>query len=182
MRPHPTHASHPAHPQHPPLRVAMAAGTLAVLFALAPGAAVAQSVTVRTPPTGYNPGTLDDPSSGGDFELTWHTIDGGGRTFLTGPDYELGSTTGQPDMGQSYGACYEWNGAFWVISASPVTCYANCDHSIVTPVLNVADFGCFLTEYAAGSCYANCDESTTSPILNVADFGCFLTKYAAGCP
>ena len=30
-------------------------------------------------------------------------------------------------------------------------------------------------------CYANCDGSTTSPVLNVADFSCFLTKFAGGC-
>ncbi|MEX2219495.1 MAG: choice-of-anchor J domain-containing protein [Phycisphaerales bacterium] len=64
----------------------------------------------------------------------------------------------------------------------PAPCYANCDNSTQTPVLNVADFGCFLTKYAAGDPYANCDASTQPPVLNVADFGCFLTKYAAGCP
>ncbi|MEX2218685.1 MAG: PQQ-dependent sugar dehydrogenase [Phycisphaerales bacterium] len=61
-------------------------------------------------------------------------------------------------------------------------CYANCDGSTQAPVLNVADFGCFLTRYAAGEAYANCDGSTQAPVLNVADFGCFLTRYAAGCP
>ncbi|MEX2217161.1 MAG: hypothetical protein WD749_00245 [Phycisphaerales bacterium] len=61
-------------------------------------------------------------------------------------------------------------------------CYANCDGSTTAPVLNVQDFGCFLTRYAAGEAYANCDGSTTPPVLNVQDFGCFLTKYAAGCP
>ncbi|MEX2217213.1 MAG: hypothetical protein WD749_00510 [Phycisphaerales bacterium] len=67
-------------------------------------------------------------------------------------------------------------------STGPAPCYANCDESTQAPVLNVADFGCFLTRYAAGEAYANCDESTQAPVLNVADFGCFLTKYAAGCP
>ncbi|MEX2219349.1 MAG: S8 family serine peptidase [Phycisphaerales bacterium] len=64
----------------------------------------------------------------------------------------------------------------------PVACYANCDESTTPPILNVGDFGCFLTKYAAGDAWANCDESTTPPSLNVGDFGCFLTKYAAGCP
>lgn len=31
-------------------------------------------------------------------------------------------------------------------------------------------------------CYANCDNSSISPVLNVNDFVCFLSKYAAGCP
>jgi hypothetical protein len=61
-------------------------------------------------------------------------------------------------------------------------CYANCDRSTATPVLNVADFTCFLQRYAAGDSYANCDGSTLPPVLNVGDFTCFLQQYAAGCP
>jgi subtilisin-like proprotein convertase family protein len=61
------------------------------------------------------------------------------------------------------------------------TCYANCDHSSIPPCLNVNDFVCFNTQYAAGSSYANCDLSTLPPILNVNDFVCFNTKFAAGC-
>jgi outer membrane protein assembly factor BamB len=60
-------------------------------------------------------------------------------------------------------------------------CYANCDGSTTQPVLNVADFTCFLQRYASGDAYANCDASTAAPTLNVADFTCFLQKYAAGC-
>jgi hypothetical protein len=63
----------------------------------------------------------------------------------------------------------------------PVTCYPNCDDSTAAPVLNVADFTCFLQRFAAGQAYANCDGSTTSPVLNVADFTCFLQRFAAGC-
>ena len=61
-------------------------------------------------------------------------------------------------------------------------CYANCDGSTVAPALNVADFVCFQTKYAAGDAYANCDGSTVPPVLNVADFTCFLNAFAAGCP
>jgi hypothetical protein len=67
-------------------------------------------------------------------------------------------------------------------SAPPSTCYANCDGSTTAPILNVADFSCFLSKFAAGDPYANCDGSTTPPVLNVADFSCFLGKFAAGCP
>jgi hypothetical protein len=61
-------------------------------------------------------------------------------------------------------------------------CLANCDESTAEPVLNVADFSCFLAKYAAGDPSANCDCSTSEPVLNVADFSCFLQKFAAGCP
>ena len=62
------------------------------------------------------------------------------------------------------------------------SCYPNCDGSTAAPVLNVADFSCFLQKYAAGDASANCDQSTSTPILNVADFTCFLQQYAEGCP
>jgi serine protease AprX len=70
-------------------------------------------------------------------------------------------------------------------------CYANCDQSTTVPVLNVEDFICFISEFAAASAlqpaaqithYANCDNSTTDPVLNVEDFTCFITKFAEGCP
>ena len=70
--------------------------------------------------------------------------------------------------------------AFTPESTTPA-CYANCDGSTTNPVLNVADFSCFLSKFAAGDAYANCDASTTTPVLNVADFSCFLSKFAAGC-
>ncbi len=67
-------------------------------------------------------------------------------------------------------------------ACAPPPCYANCDGSTQTPALNVADFTCFLTRFAAAESYANCDSSTQPPVLNVADFTCFLQQFAAGCP
>jgi hypothetical protein len=67
------------------------------------------------------------------------------------------------------------------IGGGPAPCYPNCDASTTPPILNVADFSCFLNSFAAGQSYANCDGSTTPPVLNVADFSCFLNAFAAGC-
>jgi hypothetical protein len=61
-------------------------------------------------------------------------------------------------------------------------CYANCDGSTTAPILNVADFVCFQSLFAAGDSRANCDGSTTPPVLNVGDFVCFQAAFAAGCP
>jgi subtilisin-like proprotein convertase family protein len=60
-------------------------------------------------------------------------------------------------------------------------CYANCDGSTISPILNANDFACFLNAFAAGSSYANCDNSTTPPVLNANDFQCFLNAFSAGC-
>lgn len=69
----------------------------------------------------------------------------------------------------------------WLLGDPGVTCYANCDGSTTQPVLNVADFTCFLQAFAGLRTYANCDGSTAAPLLNVADFTCFLQRFAAGC-
>jgi hypothetical protein len=68
------------------------------------------------------------------------------------------------------------------ISAIQATCYANCDGSTTAPALNINDFLCFQTRFAAGDSYANCDGSTTAPVLNVNDFLCFQASFATGCP
>ena len=68
-----------------------------------------------------------------------------------------------------------------IYPALPV-CYANCDNSTISPILNVQDFACFLNKFAAGHVYANCDGSTSAPALNVQDFACFLNRFANGCP
>ena len=60
--------------------------------------------------------------------------------------------------------------------------YANCDRSTTPPVLNVNDFVCFQTRFAAGDSIANCDGSTLVPILNINDFVCFQAAFASGDP
>ena len=50
--------------------------------------------------------------SGGDYILTWSTIDGGGGTSSGGP-YILTGTIGQPDAAYSAGGNYELLGGFW---------------------------------------------------------------------
>jgi hypothetical protein len=72
-------------------------------------------------------------------------------------------------------------GTVYKFAVGGATCYPNCDGSTTPPILNVADFSCFLNEFAAGDSHANCDNSTTPPVLNVADFSCFLNAFAAGC-
>jgi hypothetical protein len=69
-----------------------------------------------------------------------------------------------------------------LFDAAATVCYANCDGSTTPPVLNIADFVCFQSLFAAGDPRANCDGSTAAPILNVADFVCFQAAFASGCP
>ena len=50
--------------------------------------------------------------SGGDYEISWYTIDGGGGTS-TGGAYVLTGTIGQPDADWCSGGSYELLGGFW---------------------------------------------------------------------
>ena len=51
--------------------------------------------------------------TGGGYDLTWNSIDGGGATFSTGGGYSLGGTIGQADAGTASGGAYALNGGFW---------------------------------------------------------------------
>jgi len=51
--------------------------------------------------------------SGGEYDLSWSTVDGGGWTFSTGGVYVLGGTAGQPDAGLMTGGEYAVGGGFW---------------------------------------------------------------------
>jgi len=51
--------------------------------------------------------------TGGGYDLTWWTIDGGGGT-VTGNGYTLSGTAGQPDAGAALtGGGYALTGGFW---------------------------------------------------------------------
>ena len=106
----------------------------------------------------------------------WTLVDGSPNR----PVYTLASAAGAlwagGDFGVAGGHATPYLGQF------KCECFANCDNSSTPPILNVADFTCFLQTFAAGDSYANCDQSTTPPVLNVADFTCFLQRFAAGCP
>ena len=51
--------------------------------------------------------------SGGGYDLTWNTVDGGGWTFSSGGAFSVGGTAGQPDAGLISGGSYTLGGGFW---------------------------------------------------------------------
>ena len=55
--------------------------------------------------------------SGGGFDLSWSSIDGGGGTS-TGGVYAVSGTIGQPDAGTLTGGSYELVGGFWGVVAA----------------------------------------------------------------
>ncbi len=58
------------------------------------------------------------PIGGGDFDLSWHTIDGGGGSSAGG-GFELSGTIGQHDAGQTMtGGSFALTGGFWAGAGS----------------------------------------------------------------
>ena len=50
--------------------------------------------------------------SGNGYDLTWFTVDSGGKNSSTG-GYQLGGAIGQPDAGVLSGGDYTLAGGFW---------------------------------------------------------------------
>ncbi|MHC4478758.1 MAG: hypothetical protein ACYTEL_24255 [Planctomycetota bacterium] len=113
--------------------------------------------------------------SGGPYDLTWSTIDGGGGQS-SGGSYVLTGTIGQPDAAYSAGGPYEVFGGFW---AYKPTCWsaaecagqsngdATCDGSI-----NLADL--FALKAHFGKCAPwtppeCCADFTQDWCINLAD-------------
>jgi hypothetical protein len=51
--------------------------------------------------------------SGGGYDLSWNTVNGGGVTFMTGGPYRIGGTAAQPDANLHTGGLYTLAGGFW---------------------------------------------------------------------
>jgi len=61
--------------------------------------------------------------SGGGYDLTWNTVDGGGAMFSTGGGYSLGGIIGQPDAGTLSNGGYTLAGGFWNGAAAQYRVY-----------------------------------------------------------
>jgi len=76
---------------------------------------------------------------GQEFDLSWHSIDGGGVMRSTGGDFELSGTIGQPDAGALTGGDFKLSGGFW-FELAPTDCNADgivdlLDHDSLTRCL-----------------------------------------------
>jgi hypothetical protein len=85
--------------------------------------------------TGLCLATAAYAQSGGGFDLSWSSIDGGGGMFSTGGGFELGGSIGQPDAGPTpvmTGGAFELTGGFWGFvltcgAKAPVDFDQDCD-------------------------------------------------------
>ncbi len=57
------------------------------------------------------------------YDLSWHTVAGGGGEGTQGGAYELSGSIGQPDAGELTGGNYTLTGGFWQSAASQYRVY-----------------------------------------------------------
>jgi len=68
-------------------------------------------------------GSSSVAQSGGPYDLSWNTVDGGGHTFSVGGPYTLGGTIGQADTRLMLGGGYSLAGGFWGRGLVPFRIY-----------------------------------------------------------
>jgi hypothetical protein len=118
----------------------------------------------------------------GQFEIDWHTLDGGGATFSTGGSYQIGGTIGQPDAQAPpvmAGASFELMGGFWVV-ANVCYCPGDMNSDGVKNGLDVQKFiGCVIS---GGNC--TCADVDAANGVNIDDVAVFVDDLltGSGCP
>ncbi len=137
---------------------------------LAPGGGLSISSITSFGEDAYGEMYICDSSGGEVFKML--------PTTMVGPDCNNNGQRDACDILSGYSTDNNNNGI-----PDECDCYANCNgdynQKTMTPILNIADFGCFQTKFALQHPYADCNGDT---LFNLADFGCFQTKFALGCP
>ena len=116
--------------------------------------------------------------SGGGYELSWCTIDGGGIAFATGGTFVLGGTVGQPDASNALtGGAFSLTGGFWFAPA----CIAHNGDVDANGCIDDADLLAVLfafgnTGSGLGRVDTNCDG-----VVDDADLLQVLFHFGSGC-
>ena len=119
------------------------------------------------------------PLGGGDFDLSWHTIDGGGG-FSAGGDFELEGTLGQHDAGPMTGGDFELAGGFWPGAVPQCACLGDMNSDGNRNGADISAFvGCVI---GGGSCL--CADVNGMNGVTLADVTVFVADLlmGTGCP
>lgn len=111
---------------------------------------------------------------GPDYDLSWHTIDGGGVMFSTGGDFELSGTIGQPDAGTLTSGEYTLTGGFW-FALAPGDC--NSDGGVT--LFDYGDFeGCLSGPGAGVAPGCACFDLNRDGTIDLLDFADFQSAFS----
>jgi len=113
--------------------------------------------------------------SGGPYELSWWTIDGGGITFATGGVYNLGGTIGQPDASNVLaGGPYALTGGFWFTPCIPTNGDVDGNNC-------VDDADLLQVLFAFGATGLNPADVNCDAVVDDADLLIVLFNFGSGC-
>ena len=110
-----------------------------------------------------------------DYDIDWHTVDGGGEMWSTGGDYELSGTIGQPDAGGMSGGPYTLTGGFWAVP--PCWCLADLNND---GLRNGEDIQAFVECLIGAGSNCACADLDTNSVLNMTDVAAFVSGLLAG--
>ena len=111
---------------------------------------------------------------GGNFDLTWHTIDSGGGTSAGG-GLELSGTIGQADAGPASGAMsggdFDLTGGFWV-AADSAAIAPDCDGNGIVDLADYSALAACLSGPAGGTQVGcECFDADADGDVDLHDFG-----------
>lgn len=115
------------------------------------------------------------------YDLSWHTIDGGGALFSTGGQYELSGTIGQADAGGPLtGGSYELSGGFWAGADESPFCFGDLDGDYD---VDLSDLAQLLGHYgmSSGAQYEDGDLDGDGDV-DLSDLAAMLGVYGQPCP
>lgn len=123
------------------------------------------------------PCDTDSPTAAGppDYDLSWHSVDGGGVTFSTGGEFEVSGTIGQPDAGVMAGGDFTLTGGFW-FALAPGDC--NTDGGV--NLFDYSPFEACLAGPADGplSPECACFDLDGNGTVDLVDFGLFEVAFS----
>jgi hypothetical protein len=93
-------------------RLGLGLAMAALILVVSLGSVVAQGRAVAALRGGPAEEQNREPAQAGDYDLSWWTVDGGGRMGGS-PTYALGGTAGQPDAAVWTSNGYTLAGGFW---------------------------------------------------------------------
>lgn len=116
------------------------------------------------------------------FDLSWHTIDGGGGMFSTGGAFSLGGTIGQPDAGVVMtGGNFTLTGGFWAGAlAAPCVLTGDLNND---GAVSLSDLTVLLSNFGVAS-GATPDQGDLNGdgAVSLADLTLLLSNFGTTCP
>ena len=116
---------------------------------------------------------------GQDYQIDWHSIDGGGG-FSFGGDFDLEGTLGQPDAGILTGGNFELTGGFWAGAVPQCACLGDMNADGERNGADISAFvGCVIQ---GGACL--CADVNGMNGVTIDDVTFFVADLlaGAGCP